>query len=367
MPTPTTYSYTISTDFPGGAVNVEKLENEIQTSSIVTALDGINVAGDSIDINFKDALSTADKTTLDNDVIGPAGGLIAAHDNTASQPIEKVEINNSPIVIPRKSASTSRVYSFSPNWCDKTTWYSASERVFEESVGTGDGSTTIFALANSNVIDLSHGKITDENLIAAPSAASGETPDPTDWKPIVKVNGNIQTERTPFAASGGDYVLDYSTGQITFATAPANSEPIVATYSYCKTSAGSSAFDFGPPPEGKKWTIDLAEAQFSKDLVITDSIFYAPFIGETQVAPATVYKTAGNFLDFTFGSYPIVPSFGGSPRGLTQDTIILRWEYLAPIVLPYSMGLKIRVWLENDTEFNGERATSTMYAFEESE
>jgi len=90
MPTPTKYIYSIASDFPGAAANTTKLQTEIQASSIVTALDRIDTAGDVLDIWFKDALSTADKTTLDNDATGPSGGLIAAHDNTATvQPIEK--------------------------------------------------------------------------------------------------------------------------------------------------------------------------------------------------------------------------------------------------------------------------------------
>lgn len=77
----TTYTYTVATDFPGGAMNTGKLTEEIRASSIVTALERID-GGASAKIVFKDSLSTGDKTTLDGDTTGPAGGLIAAHDNT---------------------------------------------------------------------------------------------------------------------------------------------------------------------------------------------------------------------------------------------------------------------------------------------
>ena len=80
--TETAYSYTISTDFPGGLVNETKLKNEIDSSSISIALDRIDTEGDIIYIIFVDALTTGDKTILDNDTTGPAGGLIAAHDNS---------------------------------------------------------------------------------------------------------------------------------------------------------------------------------------------------------------------------------------------------------------------------------------------
>jgi hypothetical protein len=87
----TTYSY-VAADFAGSKLNPTHLTAEIRASSIVTALDRIDTVGGttsqgavinptSVDIVFKDALATGDKTTLDNDTTGPAGGLIAASDN----------------------------------------------------------------------------------------------------------------------------------------------------------------------------------------------------------------------------------------------------------------------------------------------
>lgn len=84
MPTPTTYTYSIASDFPGGKVNTTNFVSEIRASSIVTALTGINTDGDVLSIFFKDVLSAADKTTLDGDTTGPAGGLIAATNNTTT-------------------------------------------------------------------------------------------------------------------------------------------------------------------------------------------------------------------------------------------------------------------------------------------
>lgn len=84
MPTPTSYTYSIASDFPGGKANSGNLVLEIQQSSIVTALSGINTDGDVLIIFFKDVLSATDKTTLDGNTAGPAGGLIAVHNNSAS-------------------------------------------------------------------------------------------------------------------------------------------------------------------------------------------------------------------------------------------------------------------------------------------
>lgn len=78
------YDYSLSADFPGGAIDCANLVDEIAASSIVTALNRIDSTGDSVSIVFASALSAGDKTTLDGDTTGPAGGLIAAHDNEES-------------------------------------------------------------------------------------------------------------------------------------------------------------------------------------------------------------------------------------------------------------------------------------------
>jgi hypothetical protein len=87
----TTYSY-VAADFADSKLNPSNLAAEIRASAIVTALDRIDSAGGTlsqgvvisptgVDIVFKDALSSGDKTLLDGDTTGPAGGLIAASDN----------------------------------------------------------------------------------------------------------------------------------------------------------------------------------------------------------------------------------------------------------------------------------------------
>lgn len=75
----TKYEYSISADFPGGAVTLWQLGLEISESSIATALNHFVQAGDTLEIWFADALTAGEKTTLDGDTTGPAGGLLAAH------------------------------------------------------------------------------------------------------------------------------------------------------------------------------------------------------------------------------------------------------------------------------------------------
>lgn len=61
----TTYTYSITNDISGGAVNITNLVSDIQNSGIVTALDYVNSSGDTLNVVFKDALSVADKLILD--------------------------------------------------------------------------------------------------------------------------------------------------------------------------------------------------------------------------------------------------------------------------------------------------------------
>lgn len=93
----TTYSY-VAADFPSNQVNPAKLKREIEASSIATPLTRVDTLGGtfsegvftdarSIDIVFDDPLSAGEKTTLDGDTTNPAGGLIAAHDNTPAESI----------------------------------------------------------------------------------------------------------------------------------------------------------------------------------------------------------------------------------------------------------------------------------------
>lgn len=83
MPVQTTYTYSLANDFPGGQINSDKLTIAIKNSGIATALVGINMNGDVIQIVFTDVLSAGDKTTLDGNTSHPAGGLIASTDNSA--------------------------------------------------------------------------------------------------------------------------------------------------------------------------------------------------------------------------------------------------------------------------------------------
>lgn len=374
MPTPTKYTYSISQDFPGSAVDTDNLASEVQASSIVIAYDRIEVVGDVIDIWFKDVLSAADKIVLDGNEETPEG-LIAAHDNVPKQVPDPVTVANIIDVVPHKPTAPKRAYAFSYNWCDKTTWWRGSVRVADKLLGVGDGVTKDFVLEeNYPVIELGRGKITNDHNLTV-----------NDEYNVCAYIGvatevNELAEREPFEESGGDYWVDYDNPgtagtMIHFETAPVDGEDITVCYSYCPTDTpGHSTWWFGPPA-GKKWVIDHIEAQFTADVDLTDTIVYQAWVdhptygwipvpGESELR----YHSANNFDDYVRGALCELPAWGGtSKRGRTQTGRVIQWDYDSSIVLLSSQAVAVRVWCKHDRAMGGERVTITIYAMEEDE
>lgn len=237
----------------------------------------------------------------------------------------------------------------SHNWCDETTWYGQSVEVeAEELTDSGDGLT--FNSDHDNWIDLSHGKLYREDLISA------------GYIPVVKVDGVTKTERAPFADSGGDYVIDYATGDVTFASSQSG-KTVTADYHY----ANGSRFIIAPV-DGKKLWVERSEVQFSTDVDLKDTIHFQAWAydptdppNKIPVSALTTYKVARDFVDEAHGVYPQVPSFGGSSRGLSVAHLVFPFDYIQLKELCDCYGAEIRVWLDGDTEFGGTFATATFY------
>jgi hypothetical protein len=106
----TTYQYSVPNDFPNQKVDVPRLTQEIQESSIVTALDHITVYGPDVppqpwcDVVFKDPLSAGDQTTLD--------GLVAVHSGEPLpnvQPVVPSDTDGDPLPQPKYEADHRQV------------------------------------------------------------------------------------------------------------------------------------------------------------------------------------------------------------------------------------------------------------------
>lgn len=79
------YSFSVSSDISGGVVDSTSLVKQLQVSSIVTALDRIDVSGDDLKIYFKDTLSSGDESLLES--------IVANHVPESSSDIVTVQIN----------------------------------------------------------------------------------------------------------------------------------------------------------------------------------------------------------------------------------------------------------------------------------
>ena len=93
----TTYIYTISTDMPGGDVKPGRLKKECTDDGTVPTPVRVKRSGDQLNVVFDPALTAGQKTAFDGDTTGPAGGLLAAHDNQA-YPDSFVEKTTDPTV-----------------------------------------------------------------------------------------------------------------------------------------------------------------------------------------------------------------------------------------------------------------------------
>lgn len=263
------------------------------------------------------------------------------------------------------------------NFCDGTTWYSESTRVVEEEL-TKNGAN--YESDNPNWVDLTHGKVFDEEALIANQAVL-EPGDPHGYVVLVETSDDGGTTwverpmREPFAASGGDYTVNYVLGHITFvANDPAPGDKVRASYSYMT----NSAWVLTPLPN-KSFAVTKSEIQFSADVVMNDTIlmevygavdFFAPeMMGPPYNLPSgtpipietTEYKTMLQLIDESIGFYPELPALGGGVRGTTQSMYVLQFHYDVAKVVYSSLGMFLRISLKGDTTFGGERATATFY------
>lgn len=248
---------------------------------------------------------------------------------------------------PRKSGSQAVIVSH--NWCDPCTWYTESERLDGYAL-SDSGNSLRFCSGIANWIDLSHGRLHREDLVAAA------------YLPKVYVDGYEKTERAAWSDSGGDFEIDYESGQVVFFESQAG-KTVTADFSYENGSMCLIA-----PSAGKKLWVEKSEVQFSDDVELRDTTHFQPWAynpydppNKVPVKVPTSYKNVRDFVDEANGTYPQIPAFGGATRGLACAHFVFPFNYLSVKELCSSLGLEIRVWLEGDTPFGGTFATATFY------
>jgi hypothetical protein len=253
------------------------------------------------------------------------------------------------------------------NYCDPTTWFGDSVRVTDEAA-TDDGDGLSWSLANGFVIDLTHGKLFDEDAYILDQQTDNPG-SPHGYSVVVSVDAVVKTQRAPFAASGGDYTVDYASGKIVFASSQAGNAVLVS-YSY----ENGSTFRIVPDP-GTNIDIEKAKSAWSANFVMNDTVqfevygyaaVFAPQLGlpEGTKIPiqVTSYKTLAQLTSeaSAFGPFAI-PATGGSVRGLAQPQHIVEFRYGTIRRLLSAYGIELRVKLETDTPMGGDFTTATFY------
>lgn len=259
------------------------------------------------------------------------------------------------LIVPEPRGGT-KYNMFSVNWCDKCSWYQGSDKVTAETLSdSGDGLT--FNSVNDYWIDMSHGRITDENRTVKAAQDAGTD----DWIPAVTVNDVEKTE-------GTDFDIDYENGTVTFNSSQSGNT-VKATY----WKANSGAFTV-IIPTGYKLQLLRVEVQFSKTITLNDVMIFTPkgYAGAfaPQLVPSPLsatdlvalddpnyYKNPRDFINESNGSFPLIPAWGG----LSDETVILVWDYVSRTDLIGDYGMRIEISMATNTPHTGEIAVATFY------
>lgn len=345
-----THTFSISLDFPNAKVDTSRLWQEIQSSTITIALDDIGTNGDACSIIFKAELSTEEETTL--------AAVVAAHSGEPlAPPATAVQVENPSLKVLALPPEGNKANKISQNWCDRTTWWYSSVAVEDEVATTTDPERKVWSVSHQNIIDVFHGKITGELLLA-------------EKRVVVVVNSVTKEEQDPHYGTGGDFTVDYAAGTITFLeSVPAGNDPVVS-YNY----ENGSTFVIEPDP-GEIWKLKGSEAQFSEDVELLDSMIYEVWAynpydppNKIMVASPDVYKTIFDFANDANKAYPSIPALGGTGwRGSQQKVQVFAWDFQTTTPLVSSWGMELRVRLEHDTPYGGTFATGTFYFLREDE
>jgi hypothetical protein len=286
---------------------------------------------------------------------------------------EQTTGEGSPLLASRKPDSPKLTF-ITPNWCDKTTWYSSSTYVASEVAGDS-GDHTTYELDHQNVIDTYHGLITFEDYL--------KDSEGRNLRVVVKVNDVAKAEQDPHLGTGGDYTINYAAGTITFSSALQPADVATVEYHYANSSTYVIA-----PSAGKILIIDKVEVQFSEDIEMKDTFLFQAYGLVDVFAPQLMqppynlpsgtkiplgdplsYKTLNDLLNDSNHAYPSYPAIGnGNWRAMKKAAYIFAWDYdVGATNLHSSYGMEIRVSLQHDTVCGGEFATATFYCTSENE
>jgi hypothetical protein len=284
-------------------------------------------------------------------------------------PLVQPRTQDGKIKVSQEKTSGDRLNHFTHNFTDKTTWYQTSTYI-QNQQATNSGNNTNYTLPHQYLIDTYHGKLTFEDNLVDSSNNS--------YRVQVKVNNILKIEQDPHFNSGGDYIVNYPDGIISFLTPLNPQDTVTVSYHY----ATSSLFII-KPQAATTLLIDHIESQFSLDVEINDSLQFEVYgIADFFLTPQQMqylgipsginykimlqrhtYKTMTDFYNDTVKSYPIYKAIGNPSNWRSQktDVTLLVWDYLASIPLSSKKGMEIHIKLQHDTPFDGYLATASVY------
>jgi hypothetical protein len=342
---------------------VDALEAEIRSSAVTIAISSVLKTSGVTTVSFKADVQAADEAILT--------GLVASHAGISlSSDLETDNGIQLFSIAPEVLGSTPTI--ITSNWCDPTTWYSGSIRVTDEAlVDSGDKFT--YNSLNANWLDLRAGALTQGHDVWA------------NYEFKVRKNGEEQVPNDR-NGNGGVYSVNASVGSITFDDACDVADVIEADYSWASDSTWILK-----PNAGKQLLLRTVEVQFSMDIDLTTASVFAPYGPVDVFSPQLLdsnggpypsgtmiplktnrYETMHNYIEEAQHSYATIPKMGGvSWRGMQSDVHLFRWPYTGdyggPVVLKSSLGMELRIYLERNIPFGGERAVASVYATSQDE
>lgn len=357
MPTPTTYTYSISSNIITQKLNSGGLHKEILDSVISVSLSGINgeTGSDQFYIIFKDVLSPEEELILDN--------LIENHNGEEISKTQKVTIDDKseiqkaiPVIAykPEEESFARATHDF----CNKTTWYTNSVRVENESV---THTSLVMELSNKNVIDVLYGNISRQDLLQEYKISVYDNGVEIPQYTINSVDGeNIKTE---------NYHVDHKLGKITLVNAPSGN--LTVDYSYATSSEWVLQ-----PAEGSMLIIEHSEIQFATNVEINTPLRFEIWIGNPYYAveghpyegmqkipyQAIQYNSIKDFVNEANLGTGTIPPIDNLP-----ECVVFPFDYATIKPFRYSVGAELRIRAVNDIELNGSFGTATFYLIKRNE
>ena len=325
-------------------VNIDTLTESIQSSSIVTALDEVNMVSGTTNCIFKAALSTEDKTTLDtlvnaNDptiTITSDPTLVTLAGDNQIQTIKPytTDVDNRKILVPPVS--------------DRTTWYQNSILVTDE-VLTADALFKTYTANHQNFINILSNNLTIRHDSVLQSDGTYTTVD--TYTITVKVNGVIIGD--PASKNNSEYTIDYRGGSVTFTTPLTSTDVVTCTYHY----ENGSVFKIRPPAGS---VYRMLRSRILTSVVTNDfvsPVYFAIYAGDPSYTYYDYYFGKKPFCQFIFMYRSLRDLMIDSDDSkvlqlapFTYDVLDLKLNYDRSMILDSQYFVEARIGILNDIE-----------------